>query len=72
MSFSGKCGFCGATVDLLVSDCARCGSPVHCQARPAYAERSGSWASTSWTCQRRARHHRADGLYVCTIHKEGL
>ena len=68
MSFTGKCGFCQAKVDLLKEKCPRCDKPVHCQAKPAYAERSGSWASTSWTCQRRARHQRPDGLYVCKIH----
>ncbi len=68
--FTGKCGFCGAKVNLIHATCDRCSKPVHCQVKPAYAERSGSWASTSWTCQRRARLLREDGLYVCSIHRE--
>jgi hypothetical protein len=69
-TFQGKCGFCKATVNLLREKCPKCGKPVGCEAKPAYAERSGSWASTSWTCQRRARYLRADGLYVCAIHNK--
>lgn len=67
--FKGKCGFCNAPVDLLRATCPRCDKPVHCQAKTVASERGGSWASTSWTCQRRARVQRDDGLYVCAIHK---
>jgi hypothetical protein len=70
--FKGKCGFCNATVNLLRRECQKCGKPVHCQSTTVASERGGSWASTSWTCQRRARHLRADGLYVCTIHNNPI
>lgn len=66
----GKCGFCRATVNLLDQTCKKCDKPLYCEVRPEYAKRSGSWASTSWTCQRRARYERADGKLVCGVHKE--